>query len=73
MFSPKQHDMSIVGFTLRDNVLLYEPLRECQVNELSSSTIGKWITLMYLFSLVISMVPSSTKFGLVSISIDASS
>jgi hypothetical protein len=28
---------------------------------------------MYLFSLVISMVPSSTKFGLVSISIDASS
>jgi hypothetical protein len=72
MFSPKQHDMSIVGFTLIDNVFCMN-LLECQVNELSSSTIGKWISLMYLFSLVISMVPSSTKFGLVSISIDASS
>ena len=61
MFSPKQHDMSIVGFTLRDNVFCMNLLESV-----------KWISLMYFF-LVISMVSSSTKFGLVSISIDASS
>jgi hypothetical protein len=56
MFSPKQHDMSIVGFTLRDNVFCMNLLESVK-------------SMNYLRVLL----PSSTKFGLVSISIDASS
>ena len=72
MFSPKQHDMSIVGFTLRDNVFCMNLLESVKSMNYLRVLLGSG-SLWCIFFLVISMVPSSTKFGLVSISIDASS